>query len=86
MENNTLVKTIRIGTRGSKLALWQANAVADKLQAAGLDTEIVIISTKGDQILDRSLVKLGSKGVFTEELEVGLREGTIERLFISDSP
>lgn len=78
MENNTIVKTIRIGTRGSKLALWQANAVADKLQAAGLDTEIVIISTKGDQILDRSLVKLGSKGVFTEELEVGLREGTIE--------
>ncbi|GGG17790.1 hydroxymethylbilane synthase [Pontibacter amylolyticus] len=78
MENNTIVKTIRIGTRGSKLALWQANAVADKLQAAGLDTEIVIISTKGDQILDRSLIKLGSKGVFTEELEVGLREGTIE--------
>ncbi|PVY43815.1 hydroxymethylbilane synthase [Pontibacter virosus] len=78
MENITIVKTIRIGTRGSKLALWQANAVADKLQAAGLDTEIVIISTKGDQILDRSLDKLGSKGVFTEELEVGLREGSIE--------
>ncbi|PKV66633.1 hydroxymethylbilane synthase [Pontibacter ramchanderi] len=78
MENNTIVKTIRIGTRGSKLALWQANAVADKLQAAGLGTEIVIISTKGDQILDRSLDKLGSKGVFTEELEIGLREGDIE--------
>lgn len=78
MEKNTTVQTIRIGTRGSKLALWQANAVADKLQAAGLATEIVIISTKGDQILDRSLTKLGSKGVFTEELEVGLREGTIE--------
>ena len=78
MENNTTVKTIRIGTRGSKLALWQANAVADRLQAAGFETEIVIISTKGDQILDRSLIKLGSKGVFTEELEVGLREGTIE--------
>jgi hydroxymethylbilane synthase len=78
MENNTTVKTIRIGTRGSKLALWQANAVADRLQAAGFDTEIVIISTKGDQILDKSLDKLGSKGVFTEELEVGLREGSIE--------
>ncbi|WP_018476948.1 hydroxymethylbilane synthase [Pontibacter roseus] len=78
MENNTITKTINIGTRGSKLALWQANAVADKLQAAGLDTEIVIISTKGDQILDKSLDKLGSKGVFTEELEVGLREGSID--------
>ncbi|WP_299704729.1 hydroxymethylbilane synthase [uncultured Pontibacter sp.] len=78
MENNTAVKTINIGTRGSKLALWQAHAVADKLQAAGLDTEIVIISTKGDQILDRSLDKIGSKGVFTEELEVGLRDGSID--------
>jgi hydroxymethylbilane synthase len=65
MENNTAVKTINIGTRGSKLALWQAHAVADRLQAAGLDTEIVIISTKGDQILDRSLDKIGSKGVVT---------------------
>jgi hydroxymethylbilane synthase len=78
MENNTAVKTINIGTRGSKLALWQAHAVADRLQAAGLDTEIVIISTKGDQILDRSLDKIGSKGVFTEELEVGLRDGSID--------
>ncbi|MBF8961639.1 hydroxymethylbilane synthase [Pontibacter sp. FD36] len=78
MENNTAIKTINIGTRGSKLALWQAHAVADKLQAAGLDTEIVIISTKGDQILDRSLDKIGSKGVFTEELEVGLRDGSID--------
>jgi hydroxymethylbilane synthase len=71
-------KTIRIGTRGSKLALWQAETAAEKLQAAGLKTELVIISTKGDQILDKSLDKLGSKGVFTEELEVGLRQGEIE--------
>jgi hydroxymethylbilane synthase len=78
MENNTAIKTINIGTRGSKLALWQAHAVADRLQAAGLDTEIVIISTKGDQILDRSLDKIGSKGVFTEELEIGLRDGSID--------
>jgi len=71
-------KIINIGTRGSKLALWQANAVADKLQAAGFATEIVIISTKGDQVLDRSLDKIGSKGVFTEELEDGLRDGSID--------
>lgn len=66
-------KTIRIGTRGSKLALWQAEAAAEKLQAAGLKTELVIISTKGDQVLDKSLAKIGSKGVFTEELESTLR-------------
>lgn len=71
-------KVIRIGTRGSKLALWQAEHVAEHLQAAGLKTELVIISTKGDQILERSLDKIGSKGVFTEELEVGLRDGNIE--------
>ncbi|MBF9253281.1 hydroxymethylbilane synthase [Pontibacter sp. 172403-2] len=78
MQNDIKDKTIRVGTRGSKLALWQAEAAAEKLQAAGLATELVIISTKGDQVLDKSLDKIGSKGVFTEELEVGLREGTID--------
>jgi hydroxymethylbilane synthase len=71
-------KPIRIGTRGSKLALWQAYHVEDKLKAAGLQTEIVIITTKGDKVLDRSLAKIGSKGVFTEELEDGLRNGEID--------
>ncbi|WP_299755504.1 hydroxymethylbilane synthase [uncultured Pontibacter sp.] len=71
-------KTIRIGTRGSKLALWQAEHAAAKLQAAGFKTELVIISTKGDQVLDKSLDKIGSKGVFTEELEVALRQGQVE--------
>ena len=79
MQNNDIKdKTIRIGTRGSKLALWQAEAAAERLQAAGFKTELVIISTKGDQVLDRSLDKIGSKGVFTEELEVALREGNVE--------
>ncbi|MCC9165971.1 hydroxymethylbilane synthase [Pontibacter harenae] len=78
MEENIKDKTIRIGTRGSKLALWQAEHTAEKLQAAGLKTELVIISTKGDQVLDKSLDKIGSKGVFTEELEVSLRDGSIE--------
>ncbi|MCJ8163988.1 hydroxymethylbilane synthase [Pontibacter sp. E15-1] len=78
MAEDTKDRTIRIGTRGSKLALWQAEATAEKLQAAGLKTELVIISTKGDQILDKSLAKIGSKGVFTEELEVSLREGEVE--------
>ncbi|MDX5436534.1 MAG: hydroxymethylbilane synthase, partial [Pontibacter sp.] len=55
-----------------------AENTAEKLQAAGFKTELVIISTKGDQVLDRSLDKIGSKGVFTEELEVALREGQVE--------
>jgi hydroxymethylbilane synthase len=78
MTENIKDKVIRIGTRGSKLALWQAEAAAEKLQAAGLKTELVIISTKGDQVLDKSLDKIGSKGVFTEELEVSLRQGEVE--------
>jgi hydroxymethylbilane synthase len=69
---------IKIGTRGSKLALWQAYYVQEKLETGGLTTEIVIIDTKGDQILDRSLSKIGSKGVFTQELEDQLRDGRID--------
>ncbi|TAE98921.1 MAG: hydroxymethylbilane synthase, partial [Runella slithyformis] len=69
---------IKIGTRGSKLALWQAYYVQEKLENGGLSTEIVLIDTKGDQILDRSLSKIGSKGVFTQELEDQLRDGRID--------
>ncbi|WAC10430.1 hydroxymethylbilane synthase [Dyadobacter pollutisoli] len=69
---------IKIGTRGSKLALWQAYYVEDLLQKGGVETEIVIIETKGDQILDRSLSKIGSKGVFTQELEDQLISGGID--------
>lgn len=69
---------IKIGTRGSKLALWQAYYVEEKLKAQNIDTEIIIIDTKGDKILDRALSKIGSKGVFTEELEDQLRSGDID--------
>ncbi|MFN3381059.1 MAG: hydroxymethylbilane synthase [Runella zeae] len=69
---------IKIGTRGSRLALWQAYYVENLLQRGGLSTEIVLIETKGDQILDRSLSKIGSKGVFTQELEDQLRDGRID--------
>lgn len=69
---------IRIGTRGSKLALWQAYHVEEKLRAAGMDTEIVTIETKGDKILDVSIAKIGSKGVFTEEIEDQLSSGAID--------
>jgi len=75
MSVNNLIK---LGTRGSKLALWQAEYIRETLEKGGLQVEIVIINTKGDQILDRSLSKIGSKGVFTEELEEQLRSGQID--------
>lgn len=68
---------IKIGTRASKLALWQAYHVADLLQKAGLASEIIPIDTKGDQVLDVSISKIGSKGVFTQELEDQLLDGSI---------
>lgn len=71
-------KLIKIGTRGSKLALWQAYYVEELLQKNGLETEIVIIDTKGDQVLDVSISKIGSKGVFTQELEDQLSDGRID--------
>ncbi len=69
---------IKIGTRGSKLALWQAYHVENLLKKSGLKTEIVIIDTKGDQVLDVSISKIGSKGVFTQELEDQLLDGRID--------
>jgi len=64
---------IRIGTRGSKLALIQAQIVSDALKRVGIGTILIPIETQGDKILDVSLHKIGSKGVFTEELEEMLR-------------
>jgi len=72
-----MLKKIKIGTRSSKLALWQAYFVEENLKNAGFETEIIHIETKGDKILDRSLAKIGSKGVFTEELEEQLRTNDI---------
>jgi hydroxymethylbilane synthase len=70
-------RTVKIGTRGSKLALWQAYHVSDLLKSHGIESEIVIIDTKGDQVLDVSISKIGSKGVFTQELEDQLLDGRI---------
>jgi hydroxymethylbilane synthase len=71
-------KTIRIGTRGSKLALWQAEYVASLIKPSGYTTEIIPIETRGDKILDVSIAKIGSKGVFTEEIEAKLLDGSID--------
>jgi hydroxymethylbilane synthase len=67
-----------IGSRGSKLALWQANHVAAQLQARGHQTRIEIIQTTGDKITDVALSKVGTKGLFTKEIEEALLAGTID--------
>ncbi|MES2387992.1 MAG: hydroxymethylbilane synthase [Bacteroidota bacterium] len=69
---------IKIGTRKSKLALWQANHIADLLQAAGNTTQLVLIDTTGDKMQLVSIPKIGSKGVFTKELEEALLNGSID--------
>lgn len=71
------MKTLRIATRNSPLALWQAHFIRDQLLAAHkqLSVEIVSMTTKGDQILDRSLSKVGGKGLFMKELEEALLDG-----------
>lgn len=71
-------KVIRIGTRGSKLALWQAEYVASMIKPSGYTTEIVTIETKGDKMLDVTISKIGSKGVFTDEIEAKLLDGSID--------
>ncbi len=67
--------TVHIGTRKSKLAMWQTEFVAAALQKNGMQTEITSMETKGDKVLDTTIAKIGSKGVFTEELEEQLAGG-----------
>jgi hydroxymethylbilane synthase len=69
-----------IGSRGSKLALWQANWVKTKLEKAhpGLNVEIEIIKTTGDKLTEASLVQIGGKGVFTKEIEDALIERRVD--------
>lgn len=71
------MEKIKIGTRASRLALWQANFVAQKLSEI-FPVEIVKIQTTGDKILDAPLAKIGGKGLFTKEIEVALAAGKID--------
>ncbi|MDF2434243.1 MAG: hydroxymethylbilane synthase [Mucilaginibacter sp.] len=71
-------RKLTIGTRGSDLALWQANFVKDSLAAINITAELKIIKTQGDRILHLSLDKLEGKGFFTKELEEELLAGTID--------
>jgi hydroxymethylbilane synthase len=72
------VARLRIGSRGSQLALWQANHVAGLLRTCGHEVEIEIIHTTGDKVLDVALAKVGTKGLFTKEIEDALADGRVD--------
>lgn len=72
------MKKIRIGTRDSQLALWQANKVRKQLEELGYKTEIVPIKSAGDIVLDKPLYKLGMIGVFTKNLDIAMLNGDVD--------
>jgi len=69
---------LRIGSRGSQLALWQAHHISDLLRVEGHTVEIEIIKTTGDKITDVALAKVGTKGMFTKEIEEALVENRVD--------
>lgn len=71
-------KVIRIGTRDSKLALWQAHAVQKKLNDLGYKTEIIAVKSQGDLLLDKPLYELGITGIFTKTLDIAMLNGQID--------
>ena len=73
-----MAKTIRIGTRDSELALWQAHTVQGQLNALGYKTELVSVKSTGDLILDKPLYELGITGIFTKTLDVAMINGSVD--------
>ena len=71
-------KTIRIGTRDSELALWQANTVKSKLENLGYTTQLVPVKSEGDLVLDKPLYEMGITGIFTKTLDVAMITGTVD--------
>ncbi|MGA2652838.1 MAG: hydroxymethylbilane synthase [Terracidiphilus sp.] len=69
---------LRIGSRGSQLALWQANHIAALLRGRGFGVEIEIIKTTGDRLQEVTFAQVGSKGMFTKEIEEALAEGRVD--------
>jgi hydroxymethylbilane synthase len=69
---------LRIGSRGSQLALWQANHIADRLRSQGHSVSIEIIKTTGDRLQEVTFAQVGSKGMFTKEIEEALAEGRVD--------
>ncbi len=78
--DNARMSLLRIATRKSPLALWQSEHVAGLLRAAhpGLTVELVPMSTRGDEVLDRSLAAIGGKGLFLKELELAMQRGAAD--------
>src|SRR6202051_4145531 len=77
MGSRTMPK-LRIGSRGSQLALWQSNHISALLRARGHEVEIEIIHTTGDKITDVALAMVGTKGMFTKEIEEALADGHVD--------
>lgn len=71
-------KTIRIGTRDSELALWQANNVKNKLEALGYKTQLLPVKSTGDLNLDQPLYEMGITGIFTKTLDIAMVKGDID--------
>ena len=71
-------KVIRIGTRDSELALWQAHTVEKKLNDLGYKTEIIAVKSEGDIILDKPLYELGITGIFTKTLDIAMISGKVD--------
>src|ERR1700684_3419992 len=69
---------LRIGSRGSQLALWQAHHISAQLRERGHEVELEVIKTTGDKITDVALAQVGSKGMFTKEIEEALAEGRVD--------
>lgn len=78
MRKNRILKKIRIGTRGSKLALWQANYTQFSLAEKGIEAELIIIKTTGDLVQHLSFDKIEGKGFFTKEIEDALLRGDVD--------
>ena len=71
-------KVIKIGTRDSELALWQAHTVQNKLHELGYKTEIISVKSTGDLILDKPLYELGITGIFTKTLDIAMLKGEVD--------
>ena len=71
-------KVIRIGTRDSQLALWQAKKVKKKLEELGYEAQLMPVKSTGDLVLDKPLYELGITGIFTKTLDVAMLNGSID--------
>ena len=77
-KNKMAQKVIKIGTRDSELALWQAHTVQNKLHELGYETEIIAVKSTGDLILDKPLYELGITGIFTKTLDIAMLKGEVD--------